>query len=66
MEKIYSRLAQKFTRAYSNLPIKIRDEIVAVVNGEPISWKIAYAEITNGTELGERILKTLKKLGIID
>jgi hypothetical protein len=66
MEKELSLLAQKFIRAYSNLPVKTRQEIFIVVNGEPITWKVAYVEIIKETALGKEILKSIKKIGFID
>jgi len=56
----------KFIRVYSNLPLKIREEIIAVIDGEPVSWNIAYKEIANNTEKGKEILKKLVSLKVID
>jgi len=57
--------ASKFMEIYSNLPVKTRREIVAVVDGEPFSWDVARKEIEGGTELGKKILKKLKELKIV-
>ena len=46
-------------KVYSNLPIKIRKEIILVIDGQPITWEIAYMEIKNNTKLGKKILKKL-------
>ena len=56
---------QRFYKVYSNLPLNLRDEIVAVINDEPISWKIARLEIDGETKRGEEILKRLEELKII-
>ena len=67
MKKIdLSELTPKFIKAYSNLPIKTREEILIVIDKEPITWKVAYMEITNNTNLGKKILVNLKKLGMFD
>lgn len=58
-----------FIKVYSNLPLNVRREVVAVVefNGEetPVSWDVAYKEIRNETALGKEILKKLTELEII-
>ena len=56
----------KFIQIYSNLPLKVREEIVAVIDGEPISWNVAYQEIVHKTKKGEEILKKLKQMKIVD
>ena len=56
---------EEFFKIYGNLPIEERNNIVAVINKEPISWNIAYLEIKRDTKLGKDILKTLKSIGIL-
>jgi len=57
---------EKFLRVYSNLPINLREEIIFVLEKEgPITWNVAYIEIKNNTELGEKILKNLEDLKFI-
>ncbi len=55
----------RFLRVYANLPLNLRKEIIAVVDKEPISWEVAYREITNGTKLAQTLLKKLEELGVI-
>ena len=55
----------KFVRVYSKLDLKVRDEIIAVIDGKPITWNIAYKEITNRTEKGKEIFEKLIKMEII-
>jgi len=57
--------ASRFMEIYSNLPVKTRREIVAVVDGEPFSWNVARKEIEGNTKLGGLILKKLEELKII-
>lgn len=56
---------EKFFKVYANLPLNLRDEIVLVIDDEPITWKIAYLEIKENTKLGERILEKLEALEFI-
>ncbi|EFK96331.1 hypothetical protein LDC_1625 [sediment metagenome] len=61
MEKI----RESFLKAYSNLPEKVREEIIVVVNNTPFTWSSAYFEIKNNTSIGKEILNTLKELEIL-
>ena len=58
-------MKEGFFKIYANLPIEERNNVVVVINKQPISWNIAYLEIKNNTKLGQQILKTLKELGIL-
>jgi hypothetical protein len=58
-------VAERFMRVYSDLPLKLRKEIVMVIDEEPITWNAAYIEVKNNTEKGKRILEKLASLGII-
>lgn len=55
----------RFFRVYPNLPMFERSNVCCVVDDEPISWHVAYVEITNKTELSKKILKILDKLKLI-
>lgn len=56
----------KFMKVYANLPIGLRSEIVAVLdNVGPITWNAAYVEVSNDTEVGDKVLALLDKLGLI-
>lgn len=57
---------EQFMRIYANLPINIRNEIIAVVSDVgPLTWNVAYLEISNDTKLGKTILEKLSILKII-
>lgn len=56
---------EKFYKVYSNLPLGLREEVVAVVGGEPVSWRAAKLEVDENTEKGEEILDQLIRLEII-
>ena len=56
----------KFFKVYANLPINLRDEIILVLPERgPITWNVAYLEISNDTELGNKILQKLAELKIL-
>lgn len=55
-----------FFKVYANLPINLRDEIILVLPERgPITWNVAYLEISNDTELGNTILQRLIELKIL-
>lgn len=56
---------EKFFKVYANLPLNLREEIILVINDEPITWKVAYLEISEDTPLGKRILEKLEALELI-
>lgn len=56
---------ERFMSVYSNLPLKVREEIVLVLDGAPISWNVAYNEIKHNTGKGKIIIEKLTELGVI-
>jgi hypothetical protein len=56
---------QKFLKLYANLPVPERDQVVAVINKDPYTWRVAYLEIDSDTALGRKILGQLEKMEII-
>lgn len=56
---------ERFYKVYANLPLNLRDEIVAVVNNEPITWRVAKLEIDKSTKIGDLILDKLDSMKII-
>ena len=56
---------ERFLAVYSNLPLNVRKEIILVIGDEPITWNVAYYEISGNTKLGSEILKKLDELKII-
>lgn len=55
-----------FVKIYSNLPINIRNEIIVIIDNEPISWNVAYREISGNTEFGKKILKKIDELKLFE
>lgn len=56
---------EKFLKIYANLPIGVRQEIILVLDGKPITWNVAFIEVKVKTALSEIILEKLKKLRFI-
>ncbi len=57
--------SEDFFKIYASLPIEERGHVVVVIDGEPISWNLAYQEIKNNTKKSQKILKILNELEII-
>ena len=55
----------RFTKVYNNLPIPERDLVCVVIDDDGITWRLAYKEIKDDTELGKRIQKKLEDLKLI-
>jgi len=58
-------LREIFLKAYYNLPLKLRTELIVVIDEQPITWNVAYIEVHRNTEKGKKILKILRDLEII-
>ena len=66
---------ERFLRAYANIPLNARQEIIVVLEEEepitkqtikkPITWDVAYLEVKNDTPRGVEILEKLEKLKLI-
>ncbi len=56
---------EKFLKIYSNIPMNLRDDIVAVIDGKPVTWNVAFVEISNNSEIGTKILNKLLEMEII-
>lgn len=64
-KKEYEIAKAKFLKIIANVPLPLRDEIIAVINDQTISWNAAYGEITQDTSNAKKILEHLKKIGLI-
>ena len=60
---------EKFLKAFANLPLNTREEIILVLEEsgrkQPITWNVAYFEVKNNTARSEDILKRLERLGLV-
>lgn len=55
----------KFLKIYANLPLSLRNEIIVVIDDEPLTWNATNIEVENDTKKGKEILDKLVKFGII-
>ncbi len=60
-----TKLQTKLLQIYANLPLNQRNEIVVVIDGEPLTWNVVNIEVQNDTEKSKEILERLVELGIM-
>ncbi len=61
----YEVLKAKFLKLFASVPLPLRDEIIALVENQPISWSAAYGEIRQDTDKAKIILTHLKRIGLL-
>ena len=54
-----------FLKTYANLPLGTRDEIVVVLDDQPMTWNAVYLELKEDTQKGRQALETIVQLGIL-
>lgn len=55
----------RFQKIFANLPEKLREGIVVVIDEKPYTWNAVYIELVNNTTLGQKMYQKLIKTGII-
>lgn len=55
----------KFLKMIASVPLPLRNEIIAVINNQTISWNAAYGEIKENTSKAKEILEHLKQIKLI-
>ena len=58
-------LKQIFYKMYANLPISVRNQIVAVVKNEPMTFSVIKLELDNNSDYGMEAIKQMRRLNII-
>lgn len=60
-----SNYKARFLKIYANIPLNLRNEIVVVIDDQPLSWNAAKIEIENDTSVAKQILDKLVKMQIL-
>ena len=58
-------LDAQFRKMYANLPLGVRSDIIAVIDGDPMSYQVCWLEIKQETKMAETILRYLDELKFI-
>ena len=61
----YEVLKAKFLKLFASVPLPLRDEIIALVDNQPISWSAAYGEVKQDADKAKIILTHLKQIGLL-
>ena len=58
--------SSRFLKVYANLPLNLREGVILVLpDWGPITWQVAYLEISEKTKVGKRIFEKLVMLKFI-
>jgi len=55
----------KFLKEFSRVPLELRNEIIAVLDEEAITWSVVNIEVKGKTKKGDKILKLMDSLNIL-
>ena len=58
-------LKGRFFRVYANVPLQLRDEVIIVIDNQPVSWQAAFIEVRSDSENGRKIVSEMAKLDLI-
>lgn len=58
-------LRAKFIRVFSKIPLELRDEIIAVIDDEPVTWSVANITIKGRTKNWDKLLKLMDDLKLL-
>ena len=61
----YEALKAKFLKLFASVPLPLRNEIIAMVDNQPVSWSAAYGEIKSDTDKAQVILTHLKQISLL-
>ena len=64
-QKEYEDLKAKFLKVVADVPIPLREEIIAMVDNKGVSWNVAYGEVKNDTKNSKDLLKHLTQIGLL-
>ena len=58
-------LKARFLKVYANLPLNAREQVILKYNEQPITWNVAYFEVSSDSDNAESILEELSRLEFI-
>ncbi len=63
--KEYEELKAKFLALVANVPLKLRDEIIALIDDKPVSWNVAYGEVKFDSNASKKIIERMRQIGVL-
>ena len=58
-------LESRFYKTLANLPLGVRDEIVLVINNQPMTWNVIKIEVDIESKLSKEALKLMNELKLL-
>jgi len=58
-------LESRFYKTFANLPLGVRDEIVLVMNNQPMTWNVIKLEVEIKSKLSKEALKLMDELKLL-
>lgn len=55
----------RFLKVYANLPPRLKDQIVVVVDDKPMTWNAVYLELQEESDIGKKAMKMLEEMEIV-
>jgi len=60
-----NNLKSRFYKTFADLPLGVRDEIVLVLNGQPMTWNVIKLEVDVDSKLSKEALKLMSELKLL-
>ena len=58
-------LKSRFYKTFANLPLGVRDEIVLVLNSQPMTWNVIKLEVDTESKLSKEALSLMNELKLL-
>lgn len=65
LKRTIDQLRCDYIKMFSNLPLGMRDEIIAVMDKGPMTYSVIYLEVKAKTKMSEKILRYLEELDLV-
>ena len=58
-------LKSRFYKTFANLPLGVRDEIMLVIDGQPMTWNVIKLEVDTNSKLSKEALNLMSELKLL-
>ena len=58
-------LKSRFYKTFANLPLGVRNEIVLVIDGQPMTWNVIKLEVDTDSKLSKEALNLMSELKLL-
>ncbi len=60
-----NNLKSRFYKTFADLPLGVRNGIVLVLNGQPMTWNVIKLEVDVDSKLSKEALKLMSELKLL-